>query len=580
MITPSQYRTPGQLEEGGVLVVGAAATGIQLADEIQRSGRQVTVAVGGHVRSPRVYRGMDIQWWMDVDRAQRRAVHRRRRRRSAFVDCRRSSSPALVIGARSISTRSRDIGVRSSGKFAGIDEGKAQFSGSLRNQCALADLKLGRLLDTIDEWASENAVDREIEPPHRFERPESRTIRRLMLDITKGRFQTIIWATGFRPDYSWLDVPVVDERGYVRHDGGVVDESPGMYVLGMPFLRRRKSTLIDGAADDANDLSDHLAAYLAANAGSFRPRITRHPWPVIQGTRARRSDRPLAEDQLERRPRLRRHRVRRREAGTGEQLDRSVCREHAPTATNSAQVEDRRGERIGRRVHEAEGDPAARPQRLQQRGKRLLEVGFGDEERREPHGVVGVVVTDLGERLLPQSDSVGEARPFDVRTSPLERRVPDVDADDGRRGPHVRRADREQAHPRAHVEEARDVGEVGVCRLDRGRHHHRAATPPVEDDRVGERPACRTSGRFEELVGLVHVEPGEARDDRLLLRRQLVEADEPGRLEHAASASATSGGASAPACWRVRYAPSAPSASAAVLHCMTLGITSSKDMTR
>ena len=92
-----------------------------------------------------------------------------------------------------------------------------------------------------------------------------------MLDITKGRFQTIIWATGFRPDYSWLDVPVVDERGYVRHDGGVVDESPGMYVLGMPFLRRRKSTLIDGAADDANDLSDHLAAYLAANASAPGP---------------------------------------------------------------------------------------------------------------------------------------------------------------------------------------------------------------------------------------------------------------------------------------------------------------------
>ncbi len=80
-----------------------------------------------------------------------------------------------------------------------------------------------------------------------------------MLDITKGRFQTIIWATGFRPDYSWLDIPVVDDRGYIRHDGGVVDEAPGMYVLGMPFLRRRKSTLIDGAADDANDLSDHLA---------------------------------------------------------------------------------------------------------------------------------------------------------------------------------------------------------------------------------------------------------------------------------------------------------------------------------
>ena len=132
-----------------------------------------------------------------------------------------------------------------------------------------------------------------------------------------------------------------------------------MYVIATPFLRRRKSTLIDGAADDANDLSDHLAVV---------PRRERERRGAPLG-------RPLAEDQLERRPGLRRHRVRRREAGALEQLDRSVRREHAPTATNSAQVEDRRGERVGRRVHEAEGDPATRPQRLQQRGKRLLEVG-------------------------------------------------------------------------------------------------------------------------------------------------------------------------------------------------------------
>ncbi len=270
MITPSQYRTPGQLEEGGVLVVGAAATGIQLADEIQRSGRQVTVAVGGHVRSPRVYRGMDIQWWMDVTGLNDEFYTdvddvNRVRRLPSFQLAGTRDRRTIDLNALT------DIGVTLVGKFAGINEGKAQFSGSLRNQCALADLKLGRLLDAIDAWASENAVDREIEPPHRFEATRVEDDPPLMLDITKGRFQTIIWATGFRPDYSWLDVPVVDERGYVRHDGGVVDESPGMYVLGMPFLRRRKSTLIDGAADDANDLSDHLVAYLAANVNAGGP---------------------------------------------------------------------------------------------------------------------------------------------------------------------------------------------------------------------------------------------------------------------------------------------------------------------
>jgi putative flavoprotein involved in K+ transport len=87
----------------------------------------------------------------------------------------------------------------------------------------------------------------------------------LGLDLRSGEIRTIIWATGFRPDYSWLDVPVLDRKGRIKHDGGVVD-APGMYLMGIPFLRRRKSTLIDGAADDARDLSAHLAGYLDGEA--------------------------------------------------------------------------------------------------------------------------------------------------------------------------------------------------------------------------------------------------------------------------------------------------------------------------
>jgi putative flavoprotein involved in K+ transport len=86
---------------------------------------------------------------------------------------------------------------------------------------------------------------------------------RLVLDLHSGEIQTIIWATGFRPDLSWLDAPVFDRKGRARHDGGVT-VSPGLYLIGMPFLRRRKSSLIDGAAGDATDLTDHLARYLAA----------------------------------------------------------------------------------------------------------------------------------------------------------------------------------------------------------------------------------------------------------------------------------------------------------------------------
>lgn len=146
--------------------------------------------------------------------------------------------------------------------MAGINaEGKAQFSGSLRNVCALADLKMNRLLGTIDEWATANERDSELPAPHRFAATEVEESPPLLLDLTRGNIKTLIWATGFRPDYSWLDVPVLDRKGQVRHDGGVA-EAPGLYLMGLPFLRRRKSSLIDGVGDDARDLSAHLVAYL------------------------------------------------------------------------------------------------------------------------------------------------------------------------------------------------------------------------------------------------------------------------------------------------------------------------------
>ena len=121
------------------------------------------------------------------------------------------------------------------------------------------------LLDTIDAWARENGRDAEVAPPQRFEATAVEESPPLLLDLTRGKIKTIIWATGFRPDYSWLDVPVLDHKGYIRHDGGVV-EAPGLYLLGMPFLRRRKSSLIDGVGDDARDLSAHLASYLSDRA--------------------------------------------------------------------------------------------------------------------------------------------------------------------------------------------------------------------------------------------------------------------------------------------------------------------------
>ena len=259
-LTPVQYRNPDQLEEGGVLVVGASATGTQLADEIHRSGRPVTLAVGEHIRAPRVYRGRDLEWWMDaagvLDERYDEVDDIVRARKVPSLQLTGSSERAtLDLNALT------GIGVKLVGRLAGINEGKAQFSGSLRNLCALSDLKMGRLLDTIDEWATDNGLDGEVEAPHRLPPTEVEESPPLGMDLTSGEIRTIVWATGFRPDYSWLDVPVLDRKGQLRHDGGVV-ESPGMYLMGIQFLRRRKSALIDGAGDDARDLSDHLASYL------------------------------------------------------------------------------------------------------------------------------------------------------------------------------------------------------------------------------------------------------------------------------------------------------------------------------
>ena len=260
-VTPFDYRNPGHLPDGGVLVVGASATGVQLADEIARSGRAVVLSVGEHVRLPRTYRGRDVLWWMDASGV----WNQRYDEVDDLMRARRLPSPQLVGTPE---RRTLDLnaltaaGVELVGRLAGIRDGQALFSGGLRNQFALADLKMNRLLTTFDNWARVHGRDGDVDLPERLEPTRAPSSSRLNIDLRKGEIRSIIWATGFRPDYSWLDVPVVDHKGYLRHDGGVVD-APGLYALGLPVLRRRKSSFIHGAEDDARELVDHLVTYLS-----------------------------------------------------------------------------------------------------------------------------------------------------------------------------------------------------------------------------------------------------------------------------------------------------------------------------
>ena len=259
-VIPQRYRNPDQLRNGGVLIVGAAASGVQLAHEIQRSGHQVVLSVGEHIRAPRTYRGRDIQWWMDAA-----GVLDQHYQGIDDIDRARRVPSLQLVGSPERATIDLNalqaIGVKVAGRLVGVNETKVQFSGSLRNHCALSDLKLGRLLDTIDEWATMNGLDGEVAEPHRLPPTQVDENPMLTLDLASSGIRTVLWATGYKPDYSWLQVPVFDRKGGLRHDGGVVD-APGLYVLGLQFLRRRKSALLDGAGDDAAALSDHLAAFL------------------------------------------------------------------------------------------------------------------------------------------------------------------------------------------------------------------------------------------------------------------------------------------------------------------------------
>ncbi len=259
-LTSLSYRRPAQIDiRGRVLVVGASASGVQIADELQRAGRDVTLAVGEHVRLPRSYRGCDIYRWLDrigqLDERWDQVEDVQRARRHASVQ---------VVGSndgREVDLQTlQALGVQLIGRLMAVRGSTALCSGGLGSLVANADLKEARLLRRIDKWADEHDIADLVGPAVK---PRPTVLSQVPTELDLASFGTVIWATGFRPTYNWLDPKALDRRGRVDHDGGVASMQ-GLYLLGLPFLRRRRSNLLAGLGLDASELGQHLVEYLGA----------------------------------------------------------------------------------------------------------------------------------------------------------------------------------------------------------------------------------------------------------------------------------------------------------------------------
>jgi putative flavoprotein involved in K+ transport len=258
-LVPTRYRNPALLPAGGVLVVGASATGIQLADEIHRSGRPVTLAVGRHVRLPRRYRGRDVMAWLDAtgfldQGAETVADLEAARRQPSLQLVGRPDHRTLDLGVL------LDAGVRLVGRVRGVEGSRVLLAEDLAETFAGAERRQARLLGRIDAHIARTGQT--AAPPAEPLRPIAPPAAPAAIDLRAEAIRTVIWATGYRRSYPWLRVPVLDERGEIRHVGGITPAS-GLYVLGLQFLRRRKSSFLDGVGEDAAVLVDHLARRLA-----------------------------------------------------------------------------------------------------------------------------------------------------------------------------------------------------------------------------------------------------------------------------------------------------------------------------
>jgi len=254
-VTSIDYRNPGELGPGGVLVVGASATGIQLADEIRHTGRRVVMAVGRHTRLPRVYRGRDIMYWLDRLGALDRPISDMADRKAAMHE------PSLqLVGRDSKETldlaKLQQRGVELTGRLLGLENRRARFAGDLGQNIVKAEMQLEHILERIDQHIASHDLDGKLPARQRLA-GVSVPPKRCQIDLRRAGIDTVLWATGYKRRYPWLKAPVLDSTGEIRHRRGRT-EAPGLYVLGLQFMIRRRSSFIDGVGRDAEEIAGHI----------------------------------------------------------------------------------------------------------------------------------------------------------------------------------------------------------------------------------------------------------------------------------------------------------------------------------
>jgi putative flavoprotein involved in K+ transport len=264
----SSYKNPRQLADGAVLVVGAGSSGVQIADELQKSGRQVYLSVGPHDRPPRSYRGRDFVWWLGV-----------LNKWDAATPAAGAEHVTIAVsgaaGGHTVDFRSLAAsGIRLVGRTRSFADGTLYFADDLARNVANGDANYLSLLDEADAYVERNGLALPEEPEARELAPDPDALihPRLELGLAEAGVTSIIWATGFAGDYGWLQVDAFGENGRPSHQRGVASE-PGVYFLGLPWQSRRGSSFIWGVWHDANYLADQIAiqrGYAAYNEKASR----------------------------------------------------------------------------------------------------------------------------------------------------------------------------------------------------------------------------------------------------------------------------------------------------------------------